>query len=242
MMRYLSRLRLSDAPSAKALDSLLNPADPGRRLDAHHKLLWAVFSDGPDRRRDFLWRDEGGGRFLTLSARQPAVSELFAAPEVKVFAPDLAAGDRLVFSLRANATRTGKTDGRSINGNPQKRHIDLVMDALHAIPGRKDLPEGTDSLRAPKRMGLAQTAATTWLDGQGGRAGFRLIRAEVGDYSVLALPGFRGPRGGQPQFGILELTGLLEVTDAAAFTARVTAGFGRAKAFGCGLMLIRRAG
>ena len=34
---------------------------------------------------------------------------------------------------------------------------------------------------------------------------------------------------------------LIEVTDPPAFLARLAAGFGRAKAFGCGLMLIRRA-
>jgi len=44
---YLSRLTLSRAPSAAA-------------LDAHHRLLWSLFSDDPDRRRDFLWREEGG--------------------------------------------------------------------------------------------------------------------------------------------------------------------------------------
>ena len=43
------------------------------------------------------------------------------------------------------------------------------------------------------------------------------------------------------QFGILDLTGLLEVTDPPLFLSHLAAGFGRAMAFGCGLMLIRRA-
>jgi len=37
------------------------------------------------------------------------------------------------------------------------------------------------------------------------------------------------------------MTGALEIADPAAFLARLAQGFGRAKAFGCGLMLIRRA-
>jgi len=74
MTLYLSRLRLSRAPSARALDALLNPAEPGPRIDAHHRLLWAVFADSPDRQRDFLWREEGDGLFLTLSARAPAAT------------------------------------------------------------------------------------------------------------------------------------------------------------------------
>ncbi len=222
MTLYLSRLRLSRKPSARALDAILNPAESDLRLDAHHRLLWAAFSDGPDRRRDFLWREERAGEFLTLSARPPAPHDLFEAPEVKDFAPRLGPGDPLAFTLRANATRDRKGVGR----------VDVVMDALHA------LPKGS---RAPERMALARREGAAWLARQGEIAGFRLIGAEVGDYSVAALPGHRGRRENQPQFGVLDMTGLIEVTDPAAFLVRFAQGFGRAKAFGCGLMLIRRA-
>lgn len=222
MTLYLSRLRLSRAPSARALDAILNPGEPGPRLDAHHRLLWAVFSDGPERRRDFLWREEKAGEFMTLSARPPARSELFDEPDVKPFAPQLAAGERLAFALRANATRERKDAGR----------VDVVMDALHA------LPKGS---RASERMALAQREGSAWLARQGEAAGFRPLGVEVGDYSVVALPGHRGRRRGQPQFGILDMTGIVEVSDPPAFLARLAQGFGRARAFGCGLMLIRRA-
>jgi CRISPR system Cascade subunit CasE len=221
MSLYLSRLRLSRSPSAAALNSLLNPQHDGARLDAHHKLLWSVYADGHDRARDFLWRDDGEGRFVTLSARPPAASDLFDAPEVKDFAPVLSPGDRLAFALRANATRTTKAAGR----------VDVVMDALHGLPSGS---------RAEVRMVGAQTAGASWLAGQGAKAGFRLIHCEVGDYSSVVLPGYRGPRKGQPQFGILDMSGVVEVTDPAAFVRQLAQGFGRAKAFGCGLMLIRR--
>lgn len=223
MTLYLSRLRLSRAPAAKALDRLLNPGDPGQRKDAHHRLLWAAFADSDDRRRDFLWREERAGEFLTLSARPPVAGELFEDPEVKEFAPALAPGDRLSFALHANATRDRKGVGR----------VDVVMDALHALPQQD---------RAAQRLAVAQDEGAAWLARLGERSGLSLIHVEVGDYSVMALPGHRGPRKGQPQFGILDLTGTLEVTDPAAFLARMAAGFGRARAFGCGLMLIRRAG
>lgn len=222
MTLYLSRLTLSKEPKAAALDALLNPEDPARRMDAHHRLLWAAFTDGPDRTRDFLWREEGAGHFLTLSARPPEPSDLFAPPEIRDFAPVLADGDRLAFALRANATRDRKGQGR----------VDVVMDALHAVPQAE---------RASRRMEIAQTEARAWLDRQGAKAGFRLLGVEVGDYSVAALPSHRGPRRGQPQFGILDMTGLLELTNPATFLPALTQGFGRAKAFGCGLMLIRRA-
>lgn len=223
MTLYLARLCLSRRPSARALDAILNPEAQGPRLDAHHRLLWAAFADTPDRRRDFLWREERAGEFLTLSARPPAPSELFDPPDVKDFAPLLAAGDRLTFALRANATRQKKGDGR----------VDVVMDALYALP---------KGARASKRMALAQREGTAWLARKGEAAGFRLIAAEVGGYSVAALPGHQKRRAGQPQYGILDMTGGLEVTDPEVFLAQIAAGFGRAKAFGCGLMLIRRAG
>jgi len=223
MTLYLSRLRLSRAPSARALDKLLNPDDPGQRKDAHHRLLWAAFADSDDRRRDFLWREERAGEFLTLSARPPVAGELFEEPEVKEFAPALSAGDRLSFALHANATRDRKGVGR----------VDVVMDALHGLPQEE---------RAAQRMAVAQKAGSDWLSRLGGAGGFRLIASNVNDYSVMALPDHRGPRKGQPQFGILDMTGTLEVTDPAAFLARMAAGFGRARAFGCGLMLLRRAG
>ncbi|TPE47867.1 type I-E CRISPR-associated protein Cas6/Cse3/CasE [Amaricoccus solimangrovi] len=222
MTLYLSRLRLSRKPSARALDAIINPEEPGPRIDAHHRLLWAAFADNPDRKRDFLWREQSEGEFLTLSARPPAPSELFEAPAIKDFGPRLAPGDRLSFALRANATRARKGIGR----------VDVVMDALHALP---------KGARAPERIALAQREGAAWLSRQGERAGFRLIGTEVGDYSVAVLPGHRGRRERQPQFGILDMTGLLEITDPPSFLIALSQGFGRAKAFGCGLMLIRRA-
>lgn len=167
---------------------------------------------------------------MVLSQRPPAQSPLFAPPEIKEFAPVLKPGDRLTFLLRANATRTEKTGGTSARGREKKRHIDLVMDALP--------PKGE---RAEARADVAQSVAERWLQGQGERNGFITGRVICSDYTVSVLPGHTGKRKGQPQFGIFDLTGILTVTDPASFLTRLAAGFGRAKAFGCGLMLIRRA-
>lgn len=221
MTLYLSRLTLSRNPSARALAPLLMPTEAGQKRSAAHNLLWSIFADAPDRKRDFLWRQEGDNRFMTLSARPPIQTDLFEAHAIKPFAPVLAARDQLEFRLRANATRMKRGGAR----------VDVVMDALHALP--KDE-------RAARRGDLAIGAGSDWLSRQGARSGFRLIDATVEDYSTEVLPGHRGPRRGQPQFGILELAGHLEVTDPAVFLDSIGAGFGRAKAFGCGLMLIRR--
>lgn len=218
-MSYLTRLTLSRRPDLAAVGALLDPAGDGARMDAHHRLIWSAFAGDPDARRDFLWREMGQGRFLVLSPREPGRSALFEPPEVQDFAPDLRSGDRLSILLRANATRTVTgADGK-------KRHLDVVMDALHPIP---------QAGRAAARMEVAQTAGRAWLEGQGARAGFAVRGAAVTTYRVVQAR----PRG--PRFGVIDLEGVIEVADPAAFLARLAQGFGRAKAFGCGLMLIRR--
>ena len=222
MSLFLSRIRLSRSPSAQALSGLLRPPGAGERRSAQHQLLWSVFADVPDRRRDFLWREERNGEFLTLSARPPQSMDLFVPHDVKEFAPVLYPGQPLDFMLHANATRM-KRDGQ---------RVDVVMDAL------RDLPRET---RASERMAVAGREGFAWLARQGETAGFRVLRAEACDYVTEALQGYRGPRKGQPQFGIIDLAGRIEVTDPATFLAQLARGFGRAKAFGCGLMLIRRA-
>jgi len=239
MTLYLSRLALAHTPATAALRELLDPNDGGLASDAHHRLLWALFADDPDRRRDFLWRGEGQGRFLALSARPPRRdgAGLFEPPEVKEFTPDLRTGDRLGFVLRANATRTVKTGEQSASGKEKKVHRDVVMEAIHPLPSGREPGQ-----RAYARMILAREKGAGWLAGQGASHGFRPLQVEVSDYSVVALPAHARSRRGQPQFGVLELSGTLEVADPAAFLARLALGFGRAKAFGCGLMLIRRAG
>lgn len=244
MSLYLSRVTLARNPATTALKALIDPIagpardrlhDPerGRIMDAHHRLIWALFADDPDRRRDFLWRAEGGGRFLILSPRPPAAdgAGLFAPPEVKPFAPDLQAGDRLGFVLRANATRTRKTvpDTRA-------QRVDVVMDALHALPSGRE-----SDARREARMAAAETAGRDWLARQGEAAGFQVMDFAAADYSVVPLPAHVGSRKGQPQFGVIEMTGRLILTDPGAFLGQLARGFGRAKAFGCGLMLIRRA-
>ena len=228
---YLSRLRIARNPQVAALAQLLNPEHTGRRMDAHHRLLWSAFSGDTHAPRDFLWRAEGRGSFLVLSSRPPMASPFFEAADTRPFAPVLQAGDRLAFVLRANATRTVNTGRRSSSGQPHKQHIDLVMDALHSVPQKE---------RASVRMETAQRVAENWLRKQGGQHGFQLDDATVHNYSVHALPGRGGPRQNQPQLGVLDITGHLTVTHPAAFVPQLARGFGRAKAFGCGLMLIRR--
>lgn len=222
---WLCRARLRrDTAAIGSLARLLVPDEAGPRTVAAHRLVWAMFADGPERRRDFLWREEGPGRLMALSARPPTpMPDLFDV-EAKPFEPMLALRDRLAFSLRANAVVS-----RGPAGQRSKRH-DVVMDALHALP---------QAQRAGARLGAVASAGRAWLARQGDAHGF----TPAGDVAVDGYETVRLPRdGGSPAcFGQLDFTGVLTVTDPMAFLSALAAGFGRARAFGCGLMLIRRA-
>lgn len=221
---YLSRLTLNRYAPTRALSGLLDPDDANARTDANHRLIWTLFGDGRDRPRDFLWRADGRGRFFTLSKRPPIPNDLFCPPETKEFAPSLRSGDRLTFALHANATRDQR-----VGQGARSRRVDVVMELLHDI---------APDARAAHRLKLADAAATTWMTRQGASRGFALRELTVEDYSVTRI----GRGRGQATHGILDLTGAIEVTDPAAFLPALATGFGRAKAWGCGLMLIRRAG
>ena len=144
----------------------------------------------------------------------------------------LAEGDRLTYVLRANATKDRAAISRLPKAEQKSRRVDLVMDLLRAVP------KGS---RAEVRQDMAKQAAEQWLGRQGAAHGFVCEEIFVNDYSVVSLPRQKGRRETHAKLGILDLSGTLRVTDPVAFVARLGQGFGRARAFGCGLMLIRRA-
>ena len=242
-MRWLTRLRLKRDVPAAALARVLLPDDPSERCQTAHRLLWTLFADDPGRRRDFLWREErpgrgssGRGGFLVLSEREPVDAHgLFDMDPPKAWAPDLAKGDRIVFSLRANPVVTRKDgEGRS------KRH-DVVMDRL------REIPKGE---RAELRDGAMREAGRAWLDRQAGEHGFAVV-VETNEETrekkpLLRIDGYEQLRIARPRekparLSVLEFDGVLEVEDPDRFVSSLHRGFGKAKAWGCGLMLIRRA-
>jgi CRISPR system Cascade subunit CasE len=119
--------------------------------------------------------------------------------------------------LRANATVRHR-------GSSSRR--DVVMDAIHA------LPPGVE--RAVARREQETPAARAWLDRQGNAHGFAVNQMVSLGYETLRIAHGEAPI----QLGVVDLEGLLTVTDPQAFFSALGRGFGRARAFGCGLMLI----
>ncbi len=205
-------------------------AGPGSHgsVDVDRRLVWSLFADRPDRRRDFLWRRMDDGAFLVLSARTPEDRHgLFDIDEPKAFVPVLVPGDRLRFSLRANPTfRKAKKPGQ----RHAPRH-DVVMGALHP------LPEGS---RTERRMTAIRGKGFEWLARQGCKAGFEIREEELLCEGYRQHRIDRGDVKGVLSFTSLDFEGILEIRNPDLLPPAIARGFGPAKAFGCGLMLIRR--
>lgn len=227
-MTLLTRARLRADASVSTLRPLLDDQNPSARAGLGHRLLWSLFADSTERERDFLWREMDHGEFLILSERLPVdVHGIFHLDPSKPFAPLLTVGEQLGFSLRANATKAKKSGDRS-RGKP----VDVVMDAIHDVPRAK---------RAEARQLAVQSAGLRWLAQRGDTHGFSIGHdahwtAKVSAYRVLDVE-HAGP---QARFGVLDFDGVLEVVDPARFCQMLSRGLGRAKGFGCGLMLVRR--
>ena len=226
---YLTRASLRRDVSVNALAPLLLGLGKGLAPHPGHHLIWSLFTEGAGgQERDFLWREEGRGAYYILSRRPPRDRHgLFDVSPPKTFAPELREGDVLTFSLRANPVirRHDPARGRSA------KH-DVVMDALHPIP---------PSARASHRLAEVRTRGLAWLGRQGGSAGFRVseqgVRVDGYDQHRVARGGGRPPMS----FSTVDFEGRLTVEAPLDFLAAIRRGFGSAKGYGCGLMLIRLA-
>ena len=224
---FFSRIRLRSRAAA----------DPGffaRVADAYeaHSLVWDLFSDGPDRERDFLYRQEtheGLPAFYTLSERPPADRNGTWDVQSRPFAPRLRAGQRLGFMLRANPVRS------SWDPTTEKHHRhDVVMAAKRRL--KETEPDRT---RWPAEADLVQEAGLAWLAQRAERCGFTFASGEVlaDGYRQQV---FKKTQVARPiQISTIDYTGTLTVTEPEAFLGALQGGIGPAKGFGCGLLLVR---
>jgi CRISPR system Cascade subunit CasE len=223
---YFSRARLSPHASRADVVKRLWHARGGQAA-TDHRLVWSLFPGEPEAERDFLWRRDEGGVFYLLSARVPEDPTGAFAIDTQSFAPVLSPGDVLSFQLAANPVVTRN----------DKRH-DVVMDALKPLSTQTKVGDMAVSERARQRRPLAQERGEAWLARQGEKAGFALKACSVESYRPMDLP---RKGGATARITRMDFRGLLQVEDPDAFLTRLARGFGKAKAFGLGLMLIRRA-
>ncbi|EBE6989403.1 type I-E CRISPR-associated protein Cas6/Cse3/CasE, partial [Salmonella enterica] len=159
---------------------------------------------------------QGAFRFFVLSQARPAESAIFDV-QCRPFAPELNVGQLLRFTLRANPTicKAGK------------RH-DLLMEAKRQV---KTQPDSRDIWT------YQQQRALEWVSRQGEQNGFSLREASVDAYRQQRI---RREKSRQMiQFSSVDYTGVLVVNNPVLFLQRLAQGYGKSRAFGCGMMMIK---
>lgn len=224
---YLSRISLS--PHVNAQQVARQVCQDSYR---EHQFLWRMFEQDPKAERDFLFRrdtESGRPRFYLLSSRPPRRSDGPWQAESKAFEPRLQPGQQLVFSLRVNPviTRRDKS-GRHV------RH-DVVMDLKHRM-GYKNMLQH----ERPPLADMVHEAGVGWLQQRTERHGFSVSLDTLRVEGYLQHRAFKRDSKKPIRYSTLDFTGLLSISDVALFRQALFHGIGPAKAFGCGLLLVRR--
>ena len=143
----------------------------------------------------------------------------------------LEVGTRLRFDLRANPVVTHAHDGK------RGRH-DVVMQEKKRLLKERGLARWQDwqDDDKPALYALVREACGAWLRSRASRLGFEV------DEESLAVDGYQqhSEKDGQLSFSTADFSGELTVIDPSAFAVALRNGIGPAKAFGCGLLLVRR--
>ncbi|MBL6082425.1 type I-E CRISPR-associated protein Cas6/Cse3/CasE [Belnapia sp. T18] len=229
MTLYLNRATLRPEAERDILAAVLATGDVAG--GSGHKLIWALHTDGPDRERDFLWRDAGSGTYFTLSRRPPEAGQRLFTVQSREMNLPVQRGSRLRFTLRANPVSAEPAPPKGSGGPRRGRRHDIVTKTL--LPQRGAEP-GTIDYDA-----VALAAARDWMERRGRDAGFSLTKdfvVEGRDWVSI-----RRRRQRPIEIGVMDLAGVLELTDPEVFMQALGAGFGRSKAFGYGLMMVRPA-
>lgn len=223
--------------------SLITPA-PGHERDAAHdwargayeahQWLWRFMPAPPGTPRRFLFRRrdvEGLPRFYVVSEREPSAPTANWQVHSKPYSPELQAGDRLAFDLRANPVVTTR------NAAGKAMRHDVVMQAKTQLLQARGLSRWAEwsTPDRPALPDLVQRSCSEWLQKRCDALG------AIVDLESLRVEGYEQHRGksGHLRFSTVDFSGHLQVRDAAALRYALFNGVGHAKAFGCGLLLVR---
>ena len=213
-------------------DDLIKKQKIYKDIYALHKMIWTLVSQNKNQKRDFLYRAEYDGyqniKFIYLLA-----SNQISSQEKEVIAvspkynPQLSDGENLFFKLRANPIVKRKENGK-------KKEYSIVMDAKHRF--EKNDRSYFDQFSQDE---LIHNVGIEWLNRKGEQHGFSVRDNDVvidnnREYPVKAT--------GKANYVLrtLDFGGKLKVTDVDKFKVALFKGIGPSKAFGCGLMLVRR--
>lgn len=192
-----------------------------------HQVLWQLFSNDPDAERDFIYRYEPQNNtpaYYIVSKRKPVDPSGLWNIQAKNYRPLIKVGQRFAFILRVNPVKT--KDG--------KRH-DVVMHEKHSMNYKN-----MDKSERPSQQEIVEKVGYKWLTSRALQSGFSI------DDTTVRIDGYQphisGRKKGKKEirYSTMDFQGALEVIDVEAFDRTLMNGIGKAKAFGCGLLLIRK--
>ncbi len=199
-----------------------------------HQALWQLFDSDPDARRDFLYRqviEHGRIKYYVLSKREPVdTTGIWNIETPKAYKPSLSEGQKLFFMLRTNPIITVSTP------NGKKQRHDVVMHEKKRI-GYKEMPKN----ERPPLQQLVQGSCIKWLEARSSGNGFALeSRKVIADGYQLHQSRAKNQKH-SICYSSVDFQGQLTVANPELFMNALLSGIGKSKAFGCGLMLVRKA-
>ena len=201
----------------------------------YHKELWKTFEEDKEASRTFIFRQEDNPQtsfpmFYVVSQNKPINNtDILRISAIKEYNPQIAEAERLSFTIRINPVISKKQQQRK---NSIK--YDVWRNAIH---------EGKENgLKNRELNEFAQNETKNWLLQKSEDMGFTLNENEFTVEQNRTIRFKKHPNSKtEIKYGTVEFSGILTVTNIDRFKTTLFEGIGRSKAFGCGLMLIKRA-
>ena len=122
--------------------------------------------------------------------------------------------------------------------------LELILDSNERYRAVEEQRRAPPELLNLALKAAADSALEAWMTKKGKTHGFTVVRDEKRKLLKFQAEGYRwhalSKKGRSAGFSSVDFEGEIEVTDPVPFVEALFKGIGRAKAFGCGLMLVRR--
>lgn len=205
-----------------------------------HREIWRIMSHSENMERDFVYRldtDSSTPVWYVVSEQPPANDLGRWHIQTKPYNPVLAVGMQLSFSLRANPVKTLSTSTR--RKQPRQR-FDVVLDAHHRLQ-----QTGVPTEQRPSAQHLMVQHSLEWLHKRAESWGIAIEESGDGYSNVLVerheqQKFKKGKQQHEVTLSVVDYRGVLTVTNPEILREKLFSGIGHGKAFGCGLLLVRR--
>lgn len=194
----------------------------------YHQLIWNLFSENnPDKKRDYIYRsdfDNMWPNFIAISKTYPIDQDGLWEINTKSYQPVIKNGENLYFILRVNP--------RVFCGNGiyKNKYIDIIQQAFYNFRNTK----------RKSKSEIIQSVGIDWISQRNKRNGFTINEKNtiVDKFEKHIVNKLK--QKDYISFSAIDFRGQLKVNDSEKFIHTLHNGIGAAKAFGCGLLLIRR--